>query len=280
LAVAPLVVVLILAAALLHATWNALLRSGADRLGAMTLMCVVSASAGAVMAAASPLPAAAAWPYAALSAVIQIVYCVVLVKAYEAGDLTQIFPIARGSAPLLVALGALLTAGEQPSPLALGGLALVSGGIVGLSFGRDRPHLHSTLAALGCGALIAGYTISDGMGVRLAHQPVAYIGWTFLLQGAPMPLVYRALRGRWPPLGRDRDTLKGLGGGLLSVLSYGVVVWAMGHAQMARVSGLRETSILFAAVIGVTFLKEPLSLRRGLCALLIAAGAALLAATH
>jgi drug/metabolite transporter (DMT)-like permease len=275
--VPPFVVLLILAAALLHATWNALLRSGQDRLAAMTLMCVVSAACGAVMAAMSPLPAPAAWPCIALSAAIQIAYCVVLTRAYDRGHLSQVYPLARGSAPALVALGAMIAAGEQPGPATLAGLAMLSGGILGLALGRDRPHVLSTVAALGGGAMIAAYTVTDGIGVRLAGDSAAYIGWLFLVQGAPMPLVYRALSGHWPPVRRDRDTLKGIGGGLLSVFGYGVVVWALSIGEMARVSGLRETSILFATAIGVIFLKEPLTARRSLCAALIAAGAALLA---
>jgi drug/metabolite transporter (DMT)-like permease len=275
--VAPFVVLLILAAALIHATWNALLRSGDDRLAAMTLMCLVSAATGVVLLVASPFPAAAAWPFAAASAAIQIVYCVILVAAYERGHLSQIYPIARGSAPLLVALGAAVFAGERLGGPALGGLALVSGGIVGLAMGRDRPHGADTAAALASGALIAAYTVIDGLGVRRSGSSGGYVGLMYLLQGVPMPLVYRLMRGRWPAIRRNRDTLKGLGGGLLAAVGYGVIVWALGGSQMARVSGLRETAILFAAVIGMVFLREPLTLRRGGCALAIAAGAALLA---
>jgi drug/metabolite transporter (DMT)-like permease len=276
LAVSPFVVLLILAAALIHATWNALLRSGDDRLAAMTLMCLVSAATGAGLLVAAPFPASAAWPYAAASAVVQIVYCVILVAAYERGHLSQIYPMARGSAPLLVALGAAVFAGERLGVPALAGLGLVSGGIVGLAMGRDRPHGADTAAALASGALIAAYTVLDGLGVRRAGSSGGYIGLMYLLQGVPMPLVYRLLRGRWLPVRRDRDTLKGLGGGLLAAVGYGVIVWALGGSQMARVSGLRETAILFAAIIGMVFLNEPLTWRRGLCAVSIAAGAVLL----
>jgi drug/metabolite transporter (DMT)-like permease len=273
----PRIALLVLAAALLHATWNALLRSGQDRLAAMTLMCMVSGAAGVIAGLASPAPNPAVWPFAVLSTLIQIAYCVVLVRAYDRGELSQIYPITRGSAPLLVALGALIAAGERPEPAALLGLVMVSGGIMGLALGRDRPHIAATLAALAGGVLIAGYTVSDGVAVRLSGHPTAYIGWMYALQGAPMPLVYRLMRGRWPPIRRDGDTAKGVAGGLLSALSYGVVVWAMGMSPMARVAGLRETGILFAAIIGVVFLKERFTLRRGVCAVLIAAGAALLA---
>lgn len=274
---APNVIALILGAALLHATWNALLRSGADRLASITVMSVMSGAAAGVLCFVVPLPAPAAWPYVVFSAALQIVYCVMLVRAYARGQLGQVYPIARGSAPLLVALGAAVVAGERLSPVAIVGLFMVCGGIVGLTLGRDRPHLSSSLAALGAGALIAAYMVTDGVGVRLAGNAPSYVAWMSLAQGAPMPFVYLAMRRRWPPIRRDRETLKALAGGLLSLLGYGVVVWALASSDMARVSGLRETSILFAAVIGVVFLKEPLTLRRGVCAALIAAGAACLA---
>ena len=273
----PLVLFLVLASALLHASWNAMLRSGADRLWAISVMCAMSGLASVAILPFVPLPAPAAWPFVFLSAALQVGYCLFLVRAYRDGLLGQVYPIARGTAPLLVALGAAVFAGEHLGGRGLLGLGLVCGGIVGLSFGKDRADVRSLLAALICGAFIAGYMVSDGMGVRRAGNALSYVAWMSMIQGLPMPLVYLFLRRRLPPLGRDRETLKALGGGLISLLAYGVVVWAMLGADMARVSGLRETSILFAAVIGAVFLKEPFTLRRGACAVLITAGALCLA---
>jgi len=119
--------------------------------------------------------------------------------------------------------------------------------------------------------------VCDGMGVRLSGHPVGYFAWMSLAQAAPMPLVYFALRRRWPTLRLDREAAKALGGGAISIVSYGVVVWAMAGAVMAKVSGLRETSILFAAILAALFLKERFTLRRGTCAVLITVGALLLA---
>jgi drug/metabolite transporter (DMT)-like permease len=270
-------VALVLAAALMHASWNAMLRSGLDRLWSITLMCLVAAAASAVAVFFLPIPNPASWPYAALSAVLQIGYCLFLVRAYEKGELGQVYPVARGSAPLLVAIGAAVFAGERLAPQAMAGLALVSGGIVGLSLGKDRPDLRSTIAALITGAFIAGYMVTDGVGVRLSGHAISYVAWMTLAQGAPMPLVYLAMRRRFPPLRLDRETWKALGGGVLGFLGYGVVVWALAQAPMAKVSGLRETAILFAAIIGALFLKERFTARRGLCAVLITVGALLLA---
>jgi drug/metabolite transporter (DMT)-like permease len=272
-----LVVGLVLAAALMHATWNAMLRSGLDRLWSMTLMCVVAAAFSVVAIPFLPIPNAASWPYAAFSSVLQIGYCLFLVRAYEKGELGQIYPVARGTAPLLVAVGAAVFAGERLAPQAIGGLALVSGGIIGLTLGKDRPDLRSSIAALITGGLIAGYMVTDGAGVRLSGHAVSYVVWMTLAQGAPMPLVYLAIRRRFPPLRPDAETWKALGGGVLGFLGYGVVVWALSLAPMAKISGLRETSILFAAIIGALFLKERFTVRRGLCAVCITAGALLLA---
>ena len=277
LGVPPLVLALVLGAALLHASWNALLRSGLDRLWSITLMCMVGAAAAAIATFFLPLPAPASWPYAGLSAVLQIGYCLFLVRAYEKGELGQIYPIARGAAPLLVALGAAVFAGERLGVQAFAGLALVSGGIVGLTLGRDRPDLRSSLDALVASAFIAGYMVCDGVGVRLSGHALSYVAWMTLAQGAPMPLVYLALRRRFPPIRLDAETLKSLGGGLLGLVAYTVVVWALSLAPMAKISGLRETSILFAAILGALFLKERFTLRRGACAAVITVGALLLA---
>jgi drug/metabolite transporter (DMT)-like permease len=275
--VAPLVVALVLGSALLHATWNVLLRSGADRLWSITVMSLVSGLAAAVAVWFLPVPAVASWPFAAVSGALQVGYCLFLVWAYEKGELGQVFPIARGAAPLLVAVGAAVFAGERLSPTALAGLVLVSAGIIGLSLGRQRLNAHATMLALASGGFIAGYMVCDGMGVRLSGQPFGYFAWMSLAQAAPMPLAYFALRRRWPAVAPDRETAKALGGGLISIIAYGVVVWAMAGAEMAKISGLRETSILFAAILAAVFLKERFTLRRGICAGLISLGAILLA---
>ena len=275
--VPPLVLVLVLGSALLHASWNAILRSGADRLWSISLMCLASALAALPFAFILPAPAMASWPYAAGSSALQIGYCLFLVRAYRDGQLSQVYPIARGTAPLLVALVAALAADEQLSGRALAGLAMVCTGIIGLGLARDRPDLKSTAAAVICGAFIAGYMVTDGIGVRLAGRPTSYVVWMSVVQGLPMPLVYLAIRRRLPAVGNDRETWKAVGGGVISMVGYGVVVWALSFTAMAKVSGLRETSILFAAIIGALFLKEPFTARRAGCAVLISAGAMLLA---
>lgn len=276
----PLVIGLILSAALLHATWNAILRGGADRLWSITIMCATAAVVALPFLFFLALPARASWPCIGLSAALQVAYCLFLVRAYREGGLAQVYPIARGTSPLLVTLGAVFVAGERLTPVALAGVALVSLGIMALAFEKARPAARSTLAAITTGVFIAAYTLTDGVGARLSGHAQSYTAWLFLVQGGAMPLVYVALRGRLVLPLRQVETWKVLAGGVFGLLSYGVVIWALTLAPMGQVSALRETSILFAAVIGVVFLKEKLTVARMVAALMIAGGAIALSTAH
>ncbi len=268
----PAVIALVLCAALLHASWNALLKSGSDRLRAITLMTLASGVAALPMAIALPLPAPAAWPYVALSAVLHVGYNVFLARAYRFGEFGQVYPIARGSSPLLVTVGAALFAGEMPGVITLAGVVLVSGGILSRARGR-KADLGSTLAALTTGVFIACYTVCDGIGARAAGNANAYSAWLFMLDGLPRVLLYRVWKG---PLNidlRDANTLKTFGGGVVSLIAYGIVIWAVTLAPMGPVSALRETSVVFAALLGRLFLKESLTARRLSACSVIAFGA-------
>jgi multidrug transporter EmrE-like cation transporter len=276
----PLVIALVLGAAVLHAGWNAALRSHLDRLQGITVMSMTSALLALPFVFLLPLPDAASWPNVALSAALQIGYCFFLVRAYRGGDFGQIYPIARGASPLLVTLGATIVAGEHLPPVALAGVALVSGGIFACARGIDRAHLGSVLAALGAGVFIAGYTLADGSGARLSGHAYSYAAWSFVAQGLPMPLIYLALRKRWPVRLADSQTWRAIGGGAISMIAYGIVIVAMSLSPMGQVSALRETSILFAAVIGRIFLGEPLTARRIGAVCTIAVGAACLSLSH
>lgn len=274
-----LVVALVLLAALLHATWNAILKSGPDRLWAITVMAVVGALGALPVALILPRPDPASWVYLGASAAVQVGYCLFLVRAYRDGALTHVYPLARGSAPLLVTLGAAIFAGERLDALALAGVALVSGGIMLLAFGKERPDLKTTAAALVAGAFIAVYMLIDGVGVRVSHQAVGYAAWQAAAQGLGMPFVYWAIHRRPPAIPMGRPGLKVIIAALIGAFGYGVVIWAMSLSPMGQVSALRETSILFAAAIGAVFLREPVTLRRVLAAVVIVVGAVALAAS-
>jgi drug/metabolite transporter (DMT)-like permease len=271
-----LVVCLILGAAMMHASWNAILHSDADRLWSMVVMCMVSGASALPFALLLPAPSLASWPYIAASATVQIIYCLFLVRAYRDGELSQIYPIARGSAPFMVALGAALFAHERLGPVALIGIGCVSGGVISLARGKDRAHPLAVAIAVGTGVMIAGYTLIDGIGSRLSGNSYAYTAWLFVCQGAPMPVIYLLMRGRLRiPL--TRETLLTAFGGLISAIGYGSVILAMTLTPMGAVAALREISILFAVLIGRVFLKEKSSPARIAAGTVIAAGAICLA---
>ena len=267
---------LVLCAALLHATWNALLKTSADRLGAMTLLTLGAGLGALPFVWLLPMPRPASWPYLALGVVLHAGYNLFLVRAYRVGDFAQVYPIARGASPLLVAVGAALLVGEQMSAASWLGVALISLGILSLAELRRGMSLAGPLTALVTGVFIAGYTVVDGLGARLSGDALAYAGWLFLLDSPAIGLIYW-LRYRRLPLGQGGRALwGGLGAGVLSLLAYGIVIWAITQAPMGSVSALRETSVLFAALIGTVFLGEKLTLRRGLSCLFITLGAMLL----
>ncbi|HWX01400.1 DMT family transporter [Collimonas sp.] len=279
------VIALVLCAALLHASWNAMLKSSGDRLWAITLMTIGSAVAALPIVLWAPLPAAASWPYILMSVALHAGYNLFLVRAYRAGDFGQSYPIARGSSPLLVSLGAAFFAGEQLGTLTLIGVALISAGIVSLAqikFKRNGNtaggyrQWDAPLSAFTTGVFIAGYTIVDGLGSRLAGSAASYAGWMFLLDGLPLLVIYLSLHGRLPLALNTRASWNALGGGVMSLLAYGIVIWAITLAPMGPVSALRETSVLFAALIARIFLGEALTARRLLSCAVIAAGAVVL----
>lgn len=277
------VIALVLAAALLHASWNALLKSSADRLASLSLMTIGAGVAAIPLVLWRPLPNAQSWSCIILSGLLHTGYNLFLIRAYKIGDFGQAYPIARGSSPLLVALGAAVFAGERLGVYTGIGIALVSAGIVSLAnlsaLGR-REHLSGPAAAFATGAFIAAYTVTDGIGARLAGDSISYAGWLFVLDSLPLALIYLHKHGRSPLALSERETWIGLGGGVMSLLAYGIVIWAVTLAPMGMVSALRETSVLFALLIGAMFLGEKLTLRRVLSCLVIAAGAVVLGMRH
>lgn len=263
---------LVLFAALLHAAWNALLKSGGDGFWAMTVMGIATALACAAGAPFLPVPLRASWPFIAASALLHVGYNAFLIRAYRSGNFGSVYPIARGSSPLLVTLGAALTAGEYPGPHGIIGILLVSAGIISLAFrGRQLPET-GILYALGTGVFIAGYSVTDGMGARLSGNAAAYTVWMCLLWGAAALPVYW-LRRRQARLWRGpRATGLAASAGIISVVAYGIVIFAMAHAPMGSVSALRETSVLFAVLLGRIVFGEKLTARRIGSALVIVAG--------
>lgn len=275
----PIITLLVLAAAVMHASWNALIKAGRDK---VVMQCLLMFFAGVPCLPFLffiPLPAPAAWPFLALSLAVHGVYYVTLVNAYRYGALSQVYPIARGAAPLMIALGAWAFADEAMTLLEWAGVIVASAGIMSLAAPGKLPREEELKAigfALATAITIALYSLADGMGVRRAGEPMSYILWLLAIDAFPVMAV-----GLWLRRGRVvesfRPHLKGaIVGGLLSALGYGIVIWAMGKAPLAHVSALRETSVILAAVIGTALLGEPFGRRRILAAVLVAAGNGLL----
>jgi drug/metabolite transporter (DMT)-like permease len=274
----PFVFGVVLAAAALHASWNALVKAGGDP---FLRLAVVSLTAGLAVVPVLPLvvlPAAAAWPWLLGSLLTHLAYYVFLGLGYRNGDLSLVYPVARGVAPPMVAVAGFLIAGEGLG--ITGGLAvlLICGGILALAFagGRRLERGRTLLPALGCGASIAAYTICDGMGGRASGAVWGYIAWLFFLDGFVFSLSVFWLRRRRLGDGLRRGFAPAAMGGLLSLVAYALVIWAMTLAPMALVSALRETSVVLAALIGSRLLGEPFGGRRLASASLVALGVALL----
>jgi drug/metabolite transporter (DMT)-like permease len=268
---------LVLFAALLHASWNAMLHGNRDRFLSMTLMSVAIAVVATVVIVFTPLPVNAAWPYLIASGLVHIVYNMSLVQAYRRSDLAQAYPIARGSSPLLVTFGAALFAHEAIGPVHAFGIAMICGGIIAIALQGTNVSRASVLAALTTGTTIALYTVIDGIGVRLSHgEALAYTAWMFLFYWL-MPLLFIARRGLaalWTPLWNAPIAVgTSFAGGLVSIAAYGIVIWAMQSGAMGMVSALRETSVVFAVLIGRMILRETVSAKRWLACVVVAAGA-------
>lgn len=269
------VVALVLLTAVLHACWNAVVKSSGDQLMAMTLVMGTGALVAGSLIPFVDLPERAAWPYLGLSVVVHTLYALFLLLSYRFGDLSRVYPIARGLGPLLVALLSALLAGEVLSRIQIVALMLVSFAIASLAFERGLPRGQSmkpVLFAVATGILIGAYTFLDGQGGRHAGNPFSYVAWLFFFDGIPLVLATLFLRR-----GRVRRLLQAQGrvgaiAGLLSVVAYAIVVWAMSRGSMAIVASLRETSVIFGVLIGAVLLGEPFGRRRALAATLVAAG--------
>lgn len=255
----------VLLAAVLHSAWNAIAKAIPDRLASSTMIALAYLVAGAVGATVLGVPAQQAWPFVVASAALQTCYLLLLTTSYKHGDFSKVYPLARGLAVLLVTAVSVSFLAEKLSLLQLTGVAVVAGSLLTLALARGQANAAAsrkgTFFAVLTGASISAYTLVDGVGVRLSDAPLAYIAWLFLLQGLLIPVVcWRLARERRTFARRVAKYWKpGFAGGLVSMLAYGIVVWAQNQAPLALVSALRETSVLLAGVIGAVFFKERFS---------------------
>ncbi|MFI0814854.1 EamA family transporter [Streptomyces sp. NPDC021098] len=281
----PLVAAAVLLAAITHASWNAIAHTIRDQLLSFTLVSGGGALCGAVLAAFSPLPAAGAWPYLIASAAVHIVYYILLMRSFHLGDFGQMYPIARGTAPLVVTVLAAVFAAETPDAWQAAGIAVSSAGLLGVALWGARgarsttgggAHGLALAAAVATGLSIASYTVIDGLGVRASGTPLGYIAWLMILEGFAIPAYALATRRRALAAQLRPFAARGLLGGILSVGAYGLVLWAQTRAALAPVAALRESSIIVGAAIGTLFFKERFGAPRIAAAGLMVAGIGLM----
>jgi drug/metabolite transporter (DMT)-like permease len=312
--VTPLVVAAVLVAAVTHAAWNAVAHQIKDQLLAFTLVGGGGALCGLVLICFVPVPEAAAWPPLVVSAAVHVVYQLLLMRSFGLGDFGQMYPIARGTAPLVVTVLAAVFLHEWPGAWQLTGVAFASAGLLavalwgirakrvrgGGSGGAARTayaahtadaadpadaaragrapdtQLPALIAAVATGLAIASYTVIDGVGVRASGTAPGYLAWLMLLEGIAIP-GYALITRRGQLAAQLRPVaVRGLLGGALSVLAYGLVLWAQTRAPLAPVAALRESSIIAGAAIGALFFKEPFGTPRVAASVLMVGGIALM----
>lgn len=264
---------IVLVAAVLHASWNAIVKAGKNTVLTMVLVTASAALWAIVLLPVLPSPSPESWPYIALSAALQIVYFALVARIYRIADMSQTYPIMRGAAPLIVALAGTLFLDEALSSPAWLGVCIICSGILIMLWSGGQKSREGLILALLNALVISGYTLVDGIGVRLSAAPASYTLWIFLITGASI--------GCWATLtqwSQTRHYLRlnwhlGAVGGLGTLVSYGLALYAMTQAPVAVVAALRETSILFSAVISWLILKEHITVVRCVSVCVIAIGA-------
>lgn len=275
----PLIVALVLLAALLHASWNAMAKSGGSPQFSIASYRLISAICCLPLLFLFPIPLLESWPMLLASTFIHTLYYYTLSRSYRNGDLSQVYPLFRGLAPVLVVLGAALLADEYLTLGAMLGILLVSAGLISITFAGGAIGKIPPLAlrwGLATSVLIAAYTVADGMGVRVAGNPFSYIIWLFVLEPIPIGLWLLATdRSGWFSYMRAKP-VKICAGALAAAGAYAMVIYAMGVAPMGMVSSLRETSVIFAALIGTFLFREPFGRQRIIAATLVCCGVVLI----
>ena len=264
---------IVLVAAVLHASWNAIVKAGKNTVLTMVLVTASAALWAVVLLPVLPSPSPESWPYIALSAALQIVYFALVARIYRIADMSQTYPIMRGAAPLIVALAGTLFLDETLSSPAWLGVCIICSGILIMLWSGGQKSREGLILALLNALVISGYTLIDGIGVRLSAAPASYTLWIFLITGAA--IASWATLTQWS---QTRHYLRlnwhlGAIGGLGTLVSYGLALYAMTQAPVAVVAALRETSILFSAVISWLILKEHITGVRCVSVCVIAIGA-------
>ena len=254
-----------------------MLRTGHDRLLTISVMSGTMALVAIPFCVLLPLPEQEAWPYLAGSSVLQVGYSLFLVAAYRQGDLSSVYPVIRGTVPLLVTAGGFIFAGQRLPPVAVVGVLLVAVGVMSLAFRGRRPPRSSMVFAVSTGIIIAAYNVVDAQGVTATGHPLTYAAWICLTYGSMLALTFLIIRRPLLEDLRRREIGAAALGGLLSLVAYVAVICAFALGPAGPITALRETSVIFAALIGHQFLHEKLTPSRAIACLTVAAGAICLA---
>jgi len=269
------IVAIVLLAALMHAIWNALAKRGGEPLFSIASYQIAGTVVAICLLPFVPLPAKECWWAIIASLVIHTFYYFTAAGALRHGDLSQVYPLYRGLSPVLVAMGAAVFAGEWLSPAQLLGIGIISAALISLAWhplAAGRVSRIGLIWGLTTSVMIACYTVVDGVGVRQSGNPLSYILWLFALEGIPIGL-YMLARHR-TAFGEfvSENWRTSLAGGVVASSAYGLVIFAMSLGPIALVSSLRETSVIFAALIGVLFLGESFGKRRVIASIAVAFG--------
>jgi drug/metabolite transporter (DMT)-like permease len=268
----------VILAALLHAGWNVIVKSNADRLISLTVLQSFMALMGAAMVLGFGFPGHQVWPWALASGILHLGYNLFLVRAYRHADLSVVYPIARGAAPLMTLLGSFFLTQDAVSIWMAAAIVVLVVGLMLTGLGQQSPGAdpHALYYALGTACWIAAYTLVDGMGARASGNALGFAGVIFVFDGLFILVFALFMRGRGLVAGFAENWKSGLIGGAASCAAYAIAVWAMTQAPIASVAALRETSIVFVLFLSARILKEELGWQRILGGVMIVGGASLL----
>lgn len=271
------VLLAVLGAALLHAGWNAIIKTGLSKQTSMFLLSVGHAAIGFCVALTKPFPEAEVWPWLLASGLIHMAYQLFLAFAYEQGDLSRVYPLARGAAPMMVLVVSVLFLSDPMGVMDYVGVLVLGLGIAFMARGVFTNGESRRLLpfAFGSAMATAGYTLADGLGARVAGDPLQYVGWLMMLSALFYTPAAIALRGVEVIRASRRDWIMGLIAAAASFAAYAIAVWAMTVAPLALVAALRETSILFAVLLGWLLFGDRMDRGKIIAAVLIVSGVVL-----
>lgn len=268
------VMLAVLGAAFLHALWNALIKRGRSKVGSMVVLSVMEIPIGLAVVVTRPWPMPEVWPWVMAAGCTHFAYKFFLTYAYEQGDLSRVYPIARGTAPMIVAVVGAVFLADVLELVEYLGIATLGLGILLMARGvfTDGESRRLLPFAIGSACATASYTLIDGLGARVSGDAVAYVGWIFIVDGVLFATGMVALKGRGVLAGGRREWALGAAASAASYGAYAISVWAMTVAPIALVAALRETSILFAVLIGWLLFRERMTPLKALAAALIVLG--------